>query len=216
MFIQLLKTDPRQYVAIVLVVVISICLHELAHGLVAVWRGDRTPIDEGRLTLNPLVQMGPVSLVVLLISGIAWGAMPIDRSRLRGRYAEALVAVAGPLANVLIAVVALTALALWQRHNPQVARGELSHFADNGRLLLRAFGIMNIALALFNMLPVPPLDGAHVLSNLSTGYARAAERVSMSGASIVIFVLVFSFAGRFIFSAARDAAAWYLRQMGAS
>jgi Zn-dependent protease len=215
MFIQLLQTDPRQYVAIVLVVVISICLHELAHGLVAVWRGDRTPIDQGRLTLNPLVQMGPVSLVVLLISGIAWGAMPIDRTRLRGRYAEALVAVAGPLMNALIAVVALTALALWRRSNPQVAGGQLGDFADNGRLLLQAFGVMNIALAIFNLLPLPPLDGSHILANLSRTYARAAEAVTMSGASMIIFIMVFSAAGRFIFPAARNVAEWYLRHLHA-
>ena len=213
MFIQLLKTDPRQYVAVVLVVVISICLHELAHGLVAVRRGDRTPIDEGRLTLNPLVQMGPVSILVMLIAGIAWGAMPIDRTRLRGRYAEALVAAAGPLMNVLIALVALTALALWQRHDPRAAGGQLSDFADNGRLLLRAFGVMNIALALFNLLPLPPLDGSHILGNISPSYARAAESMAMSGASILIFVIVFSAAGRVIFPAARNAADWYLRHV---
>jgi Zn-dependent protease len=213
MFIQLLKSDPRQYVAVVLVVIISICLHELAHGIVAVRRGDRTPIDQGRLTLNPLVQMGPVSLVVLLISGIAWGAMPIDRTRLRGRYAEALVAVAGPLTNVILAVVALTALGLWQRSDPRVAFGEIGDFADNGRLLLRAFGVMNVALALFNMLPLPPLDGSHVLANFSRSYGRLADAIVMNGASIILFILVFSTAGRFIFPAARNAADWYLRHV---
>ena len=213
MFIELLKTDPRQYVAVILVVVVSICLHELAHGIVAVRLGDRTPINEGRLTLNPLVQMGPISLVVMLISGIAWGAMPIDRTRLRGRYGEALVAAAGPLMNVLIAVAALTALGLWQRHDPRVAFGQIGDVADNGRLLLRAFGVMNVALALFNMLPVPPLDGSHILASLSPSYARLAETIVMSGAFVLIFILLFSAAGRVIFPAARNAADFYLRHV---
>jgi Zn-dependent protease len=213
MFIELLKTDPRQYVAVILVVVVSICLHELAHGIVAVRLGDRTPINEGRLTLNPLVQMGPISLVVMLISGIAWGAMPIDRTRLRGRYGEALVAAAGPLMNVLIAVAALTALGLWQRHDPRVAFGQIGDVADNGRLLLRAFGVMNVALALFNMLPVPPLDGSHILASLSPSYARLAETIVMSGAFVLIFILQFSAAGRVIFPAARNAADFYLRHV---
>jgi Zn-dependent protease len=213
MFIELLKTDPRQYVAVILVVIVSICLHELAHGIVAVRLGDRTPIDEGRLTFNPLVQMGPVSLVVMLISGIAWGAMPIDRARLRGRYGEAMVAAAGPLMNVLIAVVALTALGLWQRHDPRVAFGQIGDFADNGRLLLRAFGVMNVALALFNLLPVPPLDGSHILANLSPSYGRLAETIVMSGAFVLIFILLFSAAGRVIFPAARNATDFYLRHV---
>src|SRR5678815_2328722 len=99
MFIQMLQSNPRLYFAVVLALVVSICLHELAHGIVAVKHGDRTPIEQDRITLNPLVHMGVLSLVVLLIAGMAWGSMPIDRARLRGRYAEAHVALAGPLMN---------------------------------------------------------------------------------------------------------------------
>jgi Zn-dependent protease len=210
MFIEYLKNDPRFYVAVVLVVVISISFHELAHGLIAVWRGDRTPIDDGRITLNPLVHMGPISLLVLLIAGIAWGAMPIDRTRLRGRYAEALVALAGPATNVLISALALSVLGLWQRLDPWATTDQLSNFADNGRLLLKLFGIMNLALAMFNLLPVPPLDGYHVLGNLSPAFARAGDSLRMSGASIIAFLVVFSFAGRIIFPAAIRGAEWYL------
>jgi Zn-dependent protease len=152
---------------------------------------------------------------VLLIAGIAWGAMPIDRTRLRGRYAEALVAFAGPLTNLVIAFVSLTALGLWQRHDPWVAFGQVSDLADNGRLLLRAFGIMNIALALFNLLPVPPLDGSHILANVSPSFARTADTIRMSGGSLLIFLVVFTLAGRFIFPAAIKAADWYLHKLGA-
>ena len=94
LFIQTAASDPRYFFAWILVVVVSICLHEFAHGVVAVWLGDQTPIEEGRITLNPLVHMGPVSMIALLIGGIAWGAMPVNPSRLRGRYAPALVAAA--------------------------------------------------------------------------------------------------------------------------
>jgi Zn-dependent protease len=139
--------------------------------------------------------------------------MPIDRARLRGRYGEAMVAAAGPLMNVLIAVVALTALGLWQRHDPRVAFGQIGDFADNGRLLLRAFGVMNVALALFNLLPVPPLDGSHILANLSPSYGRLAETIVMSGAFVLIFILLFSAAGRVIFPAARNATDFYLRHV---
>ena len=210
MFIQLLQTDPRVYVAVVLALIVSICLHELAHGIVAVRRGDQTPIEQGRITLNPLVHMGPLSLVVLLIAGIAWGAMPIDRNRLRGRYAEAQVALAGPLMNLLIASATLTALGLWQRHDPLAASPSLGNFASNGRLLLWVFGCSNIALAMFNLIPVPPLDGSHVLANLSDAYARTMGTVSTAGGSIVMLAVVFAFAGRLIYPASINGAERYL------
>src|SRR5579862_344316 len=105
MFIENLTQDPQYFWAMIIAVVVSICLHELAHGIVAIWLGDRTPIELGRITLNPLVHMGLPSLIVLLISGIAWGAMPVNERRLRGKYAPALVAAAGPAMNVLIAVI---------------------------------------------------------------------------------------------------------------
>jgi len=210
MFIQMLQTDPRIYLAVVLALVVSICLHELAHGVVAMKHGDRTPIDQGRLTLNPLVHMGLLSLAVLLIAGMAWGAMPIDRSRLRGRYAEARVALAGPLMNLCIAAVTLTALGLWQRHNPVAASPQLGDVASNGRLLLWVFGWTNVALALFNMIPVPPLDGSHVLANLSDHYARTMATLSMTGAAFTMMAIVFLFAGRIIFPAALNGAERYL------
>jgi Zn-dependent protease len=210
MFIQLLSENPRYYVATVIAIVVSICLHELAHGLVAVRRGDDTPIEQGRITLNPLVHMGPVSIVVMLLSGIAWGSMPIDPTRLRGRYGEALVAAAGPLTNFAIALVSLTALGLWWRFDDR-PQSELSNFAANGQLLLTVFGRGNILLGLFNLLPVPPLDGAHILANLSSGYARLMETLSSGGGTFAMFIIVFMVAGRFILPAADALAGAYLR-----
>jgi Zn-dependent protease len=210
MFIQLLSENPRYYVATVIAIVVSICLHELAHGLVAVRRGDDTPIEQGRITLNPLVHMGPVSIVVMLLSGIAWGSMPIDPTRLRGRYGEALVAAAGPLTNFAIALVSLTALGLWWRFDDR-PQSELSNFAANGQLLLTVFGLGNILLGLFNLLPVPPLDGAHILANLSSGYARLMETLSSGGGTFAMFIIVFMVAGRFIRPAADALAGAYLR-----
>ena len=215
MFIQLLSEDPRYYVATVIAIVVSICLHELAHGLMAVRRGDDTPIEQGRITLNPLVHMGPVSIVVMLLSGIAWGSMPIDPTRLRGRYAEALVAAAGPLTNFAIALVSLTALGLWWRYDDRPP-AELSDFAANGQLLLTVFGLGNILLGLFNLLPVPPLDGAHILSNLNSGYARLMETLSTGGGTFAMFIIVFMVAGRFIRPAADALAGAYLRLLLAS
>jgi len=205
MFIEELWNNPRFFWAVVVTVVVSICLHELAHGLVAIWRGDHTPIEQHRLAPNPLVHMGPLSLICLLVSGIAWGAMPIDRTRLRGRHAEALVALAGPVMNVLIAVVALGLRAIWQRFGHDWGFTATTTARDL-KYLLWIFGYVNFGLAIFNMIPVPPLDGSHILASLSPGYDRLIQTLSMTGGTIVLFILVFSTSGKFLWPAA-DAAA---------
>jgi Zn-dependent protease len=199
MFIQALQTNPRYFFAVVITVVISITIHELAHGVVAVWRGDRTPIDEGHMTLNPLVHMGPFSIVALLLAGIAWGAMPIDPTRIRGRFGEALVAVAGPVSNVILALLSLTALGLWWRvEGGSRTEGPLG----NLQYLLWIFGLMNLVLAMFNLIPIPPLDGAKVLENLIPSLRTMFEHLSTSGASMIVFIVAFSSAGKVMFPAA--------------
>jgi Zn-dependent protease len=193
MFIENLQKDPPFFFAVVITVVVSICIHELAHGIVAIWCGDRTPIDEGHMTLNPAVHMGMFSVITLLLAGIAWGAMPINPSRMRGRYAEALVAVAGPVSNVLLALLSLTVLGLWVRFDGILPKGTP---AGNLQDLLGVFGIVNFNLALFNLSPVPPLDGSRILENFSQAYRKVSESLSTSGASILVFIIAFSVAGK--------------------
>jgi Zn-dependent protease len=209
LFIQELQHDPRYYFAVIIAVVVSICLHELAHGIVAVKLGDDTPIEEGRMTLNPLVHMGPVSLLVLLISGIAWGSMPIDRRRLRGKYGEAQVAAAGPFMNVVIAAVTLTALGLWQRYRG-IATSDLSQMAHNGVYLLWIFGMMNVCLALFNLVPCPPLDGSHILANFSRSFARTLDGMMETGTYFRFAIVLFAVGGFVIFPFGQKLALSYL------
>jgi Zn-dependent protease len=200
MFIQSIQSNPRFFFAVVITVVISITLHELAHGVVAIWRGDRTPIDQGHMTLNPAVHMGLFSIIALLVAGIAWGAMPINPSRIRGRFGEALVAAAGPASNTLLALLSLTALGLWWRvegglRPPATPLGNLQY-------LLWIFGLMNIVLAMFNLIPIPPLDGAKVVENLVPSLRTVFEHLSTSGASMIVFIVAFSSAGKVMFPAA--------------
>lgn len=144
-------------------VIFSITMHELAHGWAALWQGDDTPRRLNRLTLNPMVHMGGMSLVVFLIIGIAWGLMPVDPSRFRwGRRGRVVVSAAGPAMNLLLASVALTLLVGWLALGPQ--GGNLS---SNLAIFLYTGGWLNILLAFFNLLPIPPLDGSSILSGLS-------------------------------------------------
>jgi Zn-dependent protease len=197
MFIQELQKDPRYFFAVVITVVVSICIHELAHGIVAIWLGDRTPIERGHMTLNPAVHLGVFSVICLLLAGIAWGAMPITPSRLRGRYAEALVAAAGPVSNVLLSILFLGALGIWLRFDTRIS-DEMPMQLANIRYLLWVFGAFNLLLAMFNLLPVPPLDGSAILANFSRAYATMIQAFTMSGASIVLFILVFTVAGNLL------------------
>lgn len=185
--------DPAtrfDFFARVLVVVVSIVLHELAHGLEATRLGDPTPRAQGRLNLNPLIHMGPFSLVALALVGIAWGAMPIDPTRLRGKYAEARVAFAGPLVNLVLGVGSLVALGLLVRF--QVFSGEPVLTGDRTVMsnlfqLLWIAGFVNLILFVFNMLPAPPLDGSHILANFSRGYARFIDDPSKQGVYMMMF-----------------------------
>lgn len=139
----------------IFLVIFSVCCHEYAHARVALWQGDSTAADEGHLTLNPLKQMGPLSLVMLAFIGIAWGAVPVNPSRMKHRYSDALVSFAGPATNLLLFLLmgAACFLVVW-RHGSVVA----VEFFKIG-------AVLNIVLFLFNLIPVPPLDGYSILKH---------------------------------------------------
>ena len=144
-------------------VIFSITMHELAHGWAAIWQGDDTPRRMGRMTANPVVHMGQWSLIVFALIGIAWGVMPVDPSRFRwGRRGRVLVSGAGPAMNLALAGVVLTLLVLWIAVGPTTATiyGNVATFLLMG-------GWLNLLLAFFNLLPIPPLDGASIVSGLS-------------------------------------------------
>ena len=101
LFITQAFTDTKMFLMITLVVVFSICLHEFFHAWTALQFGDTTAADRGHLTLNPLRQMGPMSIIMFLILGFAWGAVPVNPAVLRAknRHAPAIVSLAGPATN---------------------------------------------------------------------------------------------------------------------
>jgi Zn-dependent protease len=187
MFLRKLVDDPHFFVYVVVTMVLSVVLHELAHGWAAIWQGDRTPIERGHMTLDPRVHMGWASLVLLVCAGTCFGAMPVDPSRFRHRRSFAIVAAAGPLMNLLLALLALTGLAAWQ-----IARTDdpVSVTAGNLGTFVWTFGYCNVALCLFNLIPVPPLDGSTLLAGLHRGYARLIESVQNPALFLVPFLLV--------------------------
>ena len=170
---------------LLLVLVFSTVLHELAHGYVAYWLGDETAKLNGRLSLNPLRHIDPYMSIILpvllyLMGGPIFGGakpVPINTRNLRGReWGFALVAIAGPLMNILLAFIFFL---LWFF---------VGHGSDLwGGILINSM-YMNMGFALFNMIPIPPLDGSRVLYALAPDFVkRFMESIEHVG---IIFVYI--------------------------
>lgn len=191
-------------------VIVSITLHELSHGWAAVNRGDMTPIHTGHMTWNPIVHMGVTSLIIFAITGIAWGLMPIDPTRMRGRYAEAFVAFAGPLMNMALALICIIggAFALAMLTDAQFTQysknfllvGPDSPLAARIAMFCGVGAMLNITLFLFNLLPCPPLDGSRIIACFSTAYRNFLMTQGGQFMSMIVFVLAFVLSGPVIFT----------------
>lgn len=147
----------QEALAWVVIAMFSICVHELAHALAALRCGDDTAAKSGHLSLNPLVQMGPISLVVLVVFGIAWGAVPVDVHRLRKTWHAAAVAAAGPAANLLLCILAALLAVLCGQGDPE---GPMAMVGKFFLIACEANGV----LFFFNLLPAPMFDGWTVCS----------------------------------------------------
>jgi Zn-dependent protease len=164
-----LTIHPETLVAVAIFLLVGFPVHEFSHALVAYRLGDGTAKLFGRLTLNPLVHLDPVGSLVLVASGLLGGFFigwakptPVNPSMLRGgRRAEAWVAAAGPVSNLAMAVVA--ALALRAIVAFDLVNSDAVLFVAN---VVYIFVLINVALFIFNLIPIPPLDGSKVMFSL--------------------------------------------------
>ena len=213
LFIEAAATDPLWFFSVVFTVVVSIVLHELGHGAAALWQGDDTPRRTGHMTADPIVHMGWFSVVMLLTVGMAYGLMPVNPSRFRGRYGGAMVAAAGPAVNLLLAMLTLAVLGLWVRAAGFWDAPDVSMFTANSQRVLWTFATTNLALLILNLLPVPPLDGAAILADFSPAYDRwvrtAADPMVFLGALLLV-LLLFSATGVGLFGIAQRLGLWVL------
>ncbi|MEM7621738.1 MAG: site-2 protease family protein [Planctomycetota bacterium] len=194
---------PAFLISWIAVIIVSITLHELAHGWAAMRLGDDTPLRLGHMTWNPVVHMGPMSLIAFALFGFAWGAMPIDASRLRGRWGALLVAVAGPLMNIGLASLAIVAHAVWLAFAQRAGVSEPMY--GNALRFFWIAASLNIFLVIFNLLPIFPLDGGRVAAELSDRYAAFVSSENGNWVMLGGFLLFFWFASDMLFSIAIQA-----------
>jgi Zn-dependent protease len=158
----LLRTPPDIAGLVLLAVafIIALSLHEYGHALAATWQGDPTAKLAGRLTLNPKAHLDPVGTFMLVLVGFGWGKpVPFAPNKLRSlRFGAALVGIAGPIVNVLLAFFAAF-LYLQLAQTAEGPAGLLGRF-----VVINLY--LNVGLALFNLMPIPPLDGSRILSAL--------------------------------------------------
>ncbi len=153
MFLSLFQSSPAFAVAIVIGFVVGITLHEAAHATSAYLLGDDTAYRMGRVTLNPASHLDLYGSFFLLVAGFGWGkSTPYSPSKLRyGVFGPVLVAAAGPVSNLLILVVCAGLYLL-----PSFHSGYL-------QLLVVGIAFVNALLFVFNLLPIPPLDGSKLI-----------------------------------------------------
>jgi len=150
------------------IVLLSLSAHEAAHGYAALKLGDPTARNFGRITLNPIKHLDPIGFLCMLLAGFGWAnPVPINSRNFRKpRRDMALSALAGPVANLLLAVLFLLLLRFvgygWLARLPYTS--ELAFNLAYFSILFLYYGVsMNLTLAVFNLLPVPPLDGSRIL-----------------------------------------------------
>ena len=181
------------------VLLFALSFHESAHAWSALRFGDTTARDLGRISLNPLRHIDPIGTVFLPLMGMLGGGAfmigwakptPVNLSRTSNpRKANLLVSAAGPLSNLLLCAVGFLAL-IALRHVPGAEGGTVEVLAPLFQIML-AFTLVNFGLGIFNLLPIPPLDGSHVLASLVGGKtAEILERSNpLLGFGILILLL---------------------------
>lgn len=181
------------YIAIVFVVsIFSVILHELMHGVVAYWLGDQTAKLSGRLTLNPLKHIDPIMSIIVpvflaLIGAPVFGGakpVPINTRNLKGgEWGFALVAAAGPLTNIVLAFIFFL-----------VGHFTGMFYGDSfGGLICSTGMFLNMGFALFNIIPIPPLDGSRVLYALAPEAVKAFMKNLERYGFIIIYALIWIF-----------------------
>lgn len=174
---------------LLVVILISMTLHEMTHAYVGYWLGDDTAKHEGRLTINPLAHIDPFLTILLPILLAITGApifggakpVPFNPQNVRwGEFGAMLVGIAGPISNLLLAFIGFAVLAL-------TGSGGVAGY------ILQIWVLVNLGFFIFNILPIPPLDGSRLLYYLAPDSVRAVLATIEQYGLIIVFAIILLF-----------------------
>lgn len=186
----MLNLSPAVLIQAIIIVIMSLTVHEFAHSLVTIRLGDDTPRRQGRLTLNPLAHIDLVGFILLVVAGFGWAKpVQINPANLRKpRRDEILIAIAGPFSNLLFAMVSVIIIWAVVTTHALASQSSLRSFGNFMVMLAE----INVSLAIFNMIPIPPLDGSHMvtpfLSKVNTTLAATYFRYGSFALLAIILV----------------------------
>ncbi len=176
---------------VVIVLILAFAVHEFAHAYSAYKFGDRTAYDQGRVTLNPRVHLDVLGTILILIAGFGWAKpVPVNRGRFKSpRIMGIIVSVAGPLSNLLLAAIGVAMVVLfnatgWHHGASDGVQTALAVFLD---YLIK----MNVLLFIFNLIPLPPLDGYRVIEDLAPQRVRIKMEQNVQWGMFIFLLIVF-------------------------
>ena len=172
-------------------IILGLTVHEYSHALVAHMCGDSTARDQGRVTLNPLKHIDPLGFIMLIFAGFGW-AKPVqfNEQNLRNPKTDVIkIALAGPLSNALIAMVLSIAFSLLSSANPEYHTPVLRVIFE----VLSSAIYLNWALFIFNLIPLPPLDGSHLLLSQFRRFPALYNGLYKYGSLLLFGLIIVSF-----------------------
>jgi Zn-dependent protease len=171
-------------------IILGLTIHEYSHALIAKWCGDNTSYDQGRVTLNPLKHIDPIGFLMLILVGFGW-AKPVqfNEQNLRNPRTDVLkIAIAGPLSNAILAMILSVIFVISSHFFP----GYYGTVASVTFEVLMYSIYINWALFIFNLIPLPPLDGSHLLFHPLKRYPEVYNALYKYGSFLLLGVLVIS------------------------
>ena len=184
-----LVSQPLLLLPVLAAIIIAFTVHEFSHALVADRLGDPTPKSLGRLTLNPLAHMHPIGFLLLITAGVGFGKpVPFNEGYLKNpKWGGALIGLAGPLSNLLLAILGIAALVM--------LAGRGLGASSPLYLFLLVLVQFNVALLVFNLLPIPPLDGSKlVFALIPDAQSHIKDWLENYGPTLLLLLIIFDVA----------------------
>lgn len=207
MIVLLFNEQWLTFAVLLFTIIISLACHEFGHAWSAKLYGDDTAEKLGRLTFNPVAHIDPVGLIMIILVGFGWAKpVPTNPAKFNSFWATLVIAAAGPLANLILAFVAINSFSL------AASNGFSFAFSEGTVTFFYWFTYINLLLMLFNLIPIGPLDGHYILPYFLPRAAASVYRDlnQRYGGYAVLALVILSYAGLPVFQALRSSAQWLM------